>query len=79
MLAFTMACSSEQIVIDGVDMVGMQTSHWYWEPRIALELVNITFYYIGKPVCHYSIVDLPLFQRETNENHQNTRLNQFLF
>ena len=34
MLAFTMPCSSEQIVIDGVDMVGMQTSHWYWEPRI---------------------------------------------
>ena len=29
MLAFTMPCSSEQIVIDGVDMVGMQTSHWY--------------------------------------------------
>ena len=36
MLAFTMPCSSEQIVIDGVDMVGMQTSHWYWEPRIVV-------------------------------------------
>ena len=41
MLAFTMPCSSEQIVIDGVDMVGMQTSHWYWELRIVLESVNM--------------------------------------
>ena len=43
MLAFTMPCSSEQIVIDGVDMVGMQTSHWYWEPRIVYNKELVIF------------------------------------